>query len=135
MANTWLTYAEAGELLGIKAASAKKRAIRKHWPKQIGNDGLSRIQIPDGVTRTNIASDVPGDVPGLVPSHATNDETGDMSRLRRELADAREDLAHERGENKANRERIEQMTKEIDRLLTILEARPVGFIARLFRRD
>ena len=41
-----LTYAELGEALSISAASAKRLAIRRGWPKQPGNDGKARVCVP-----------------------------------------------------------------------------------------
>jgi hypothetical protein len=42
----WLTYAEAGDRLGVSAEAARAKANRKHWRKQTGNDGLARIMLP-----------------------------------------------------------------------------------------
>ena len=44
--NQWLTYAEAGERLGVSAEAARAKANRKHWRKQVSNDGLARIMLP-----------------------------------------------------------------------------------------
>ena len=41
-----LTYAELAEALGITPASAKRLAIRRGWPKQLGNDGKARVMVP-----------------------------------------------------------------------------------------
>jgi hypothetical protein len=43
----WLTYAEAGERLGVSAEAVRHRVIRGHWRRQVGNDGLARIILPD----------------------------------------------------------------------------------------
>lgn len=56
-----LTYAELGELLGITAASANKLARRKRWPRAKGNDGKTRVSVPDE------ALDRPQDSPGASP--------------------------------------------------------------------
>lgn len=133
MSTTWHTYQEAADLLGIKPQSVKKRAIRRHWPRMTGNDGLARIQVPD---------DALPPVPGPVPDDATEDIPGDMSRtvddtaerLRAELAETREALARVDGENAANRERITDLMTERDRLLSLLETRPAGFWSRLLGR-
>jgi uncharacterized membrane protein YqiK len=44
----WLTYEQAAERLGTTAEGVRQRAIRKRWPRQIGNDGLARLRPPDG---------------------------------------------------------------------------------------
>lgn len=57
--------------------------------------------------------------------------------LQADLAETRERLAHAEGQGAANRERIDDLTRERERLLSLLEARPVhrpGFFARLFER-
>src|SRR3954447_7200641 len=41
-----LTYAELARARGITQAAAKRMALRHRWPKQIGNDGLSRVSVP-----------------------------------------------------------------------------------------
>ena len=43
----WMTYAEAGERLGVSAEAVRHRVIRGHWRRQVGNDGLARIMLPD----------------------------------------------------------------------------------------
>ena len=43
----WMTYAEAGERLGVSAEAVRHRVIRGHWRRQVGNDGLARIILPD----------------------------------------------------------------------------------------
>lgn len=122
MSTEWRTYQEAADLLGIKPQSVKKRAIRRHWPRMTGNDGLARVQLPDDALPT-----VPVDIPGDVSPSA--DDIAD--RFRTELAEAQEALARAEGENAANRERITDLMTERDRLLSLLETRPAGFWARL----
>ncbi len=42
----WLTYAEAGQRLGVSAESVRAKAIRKGWRRQSGNDGRTRVLLP-----------------------------------------------------------------------------------------
>jgi hypothetical protein len=42
-----LTYAELAEALKITPASANKLARRKRWPRVPGNDGRSRVSVPE----------------------------------------------------------------------------------------
>lgn len=82
-------------------------------------------------------------VQGAQRSHSVHEpeKSPDYERLNalsRELAEAREALARSEGENTANRERIIDLKSERDRLLSLLEAKPVivrGFWSRLFNRD
>jgi hypothetical protein len=48
----WLTYAEAGERLNVSPEAIRARAIRGHWRRQVGNDGLARIVVPPEILRT-----------------------------------------------------------------------------------
>src|SRR5271166_1567196 len=43
----WLTYAEAGDRLGVSPEAVRAKAARKRWRRQIGNDGLARVWLPD----------------------------------------------------------------------------------------
>src|SRR5580704_3876264 len=42
-----LTYAELAEALKITPASANKLARRRRWPRVPGNDGRSRVSVPE----------------------------------------------------------------------------------------
>lgn len=128
MSGDWLTYAEAAERLGIKPESVKKRAIRRGWPRQQGNDGLARVRLPD---------DLPAHtVPGPVTRPTAGDATGDT--------EIRERLASAETEIRLLRERLDDLTADRDALRAALAAaashpRPVeavrgGILARLFRR-
>ena len=48
----WLTYAEAGERLNVSPEAIRARAIRGHWRRQVGNDGLARVTVPPEILRT-----------------------------------------------------------------------------------
>jgi hypothetical protein len=45
---SWLTYAEAGELLGISAEAARQKARRHKWPRRTPNTygSLAQVQVP-----------------------------------------------------------------------------------------
>src|SRR4051812_34580187 len=45
----WLSYRELAAALGIKTASARQLVKRHRWPRQAGNDGHTRIAVPDDV--------------------------------------------------------------------------------------
>ena len=117
-----MTYAEAGERLGIKPESVKRRARLKAWPKRIGNDGLARVQVPG-------MSDP--------PDHPADSPRTNHPQIRPESPDddTRERLASAETEVRLLRERVEDLTTERDRLLTLLEARPVSFWSRLLGRN
>lgn len=133
MSGDWLTYTEAATRLGIKPESVKKRAIRRGWPRQAGNDGLARIRLPDDLP----ALSVPGPVAGHAAPDTTRDTTGD---------DTRERLAAAETEIRLLRERLTDLTADRDALREALAlaashreiVRPVGggsgFLSRLWRR-
>lgn len=71
----WLTYEEAGQALGIKAASAKRLSFRRHWPHRAGNDGLARVGVP--VTALPpVTGDATGDATGRTRRAAPGDDSG-----------------------------------------------------------
>ena len=53
----WFTYAEAGDRLGISPEAVRAKAARKRWRRQLGNDGLARIMIPDDLPVNGRAHD------------------------------------------------------------------------------
>jgi hypothetical protein len=42
----WLTYAEAGERLGLSADAVRVRAVRGKWPRMRANTGRTLVQVP-----------------------------------------------------------------------------------------
>jgi hypothetical protein len=45
-----MTYAELAAARGISLDAARRLVLRKRWPKQIGNDGLTRTLVPTEYT-------------------------------------------------------------------------------------
>jgi hypothetical protein len=41
-----MTYAELASVREISALSAERLVRRKHWPRQVGNDGIVRVLVP-----------------------------------------------------------------------------------------
>lgn len=41
-----VTYAELAASRGVSVPTARRLTLRHRWPKQIGNDGLTRIEVP-----------------------------------------------------------------------------------------
>jgi len=58
-----LTYAEIAEALRIAPESANRLARRKRWPRVKGNDGRTRVSVPEEAL---VRPDSPGDSPRLV---------------------------------------------------------------------
>jgi hypothetical protein len=47
MAERWLTYQQAGEVLGMSPEAARQRARRLKWRTQRGNDGRTLVLLPE----------------------------------------------------------------------------------------
>jgi hypothetical protein len=47
MDEQWLTYADAAVQLGVTPEAARRRAIRGKWARLPGNDGRTRVRLPD----------------------------------------------------------------------------------------
>jgi len=43
---TWMTYAQAGERLGLTPEAVRKRANRQRWRRMAGNDGKTLLLVP-----------------------------------------------------------------------------------------
>jgi chromosome segregation ATPase len=102
----WLTYAEAGQLLGVKGDSVRRHAMRAKWKRQQGNEGKALVAVP-----LDILADVAGDksAPDKAP-----DIRGDVARG---MPASREALA-----------RQETMAEALRSFVARLEAERAGLI-------
>ena len=90
-----LTYAEIAEALKITPESANRLARRKRWPRIKGNDGRTRVAVPEeALVRPDSPSVSPGDGPPDSPPD--NPVHAQIARLEGELAGTREALAEAR---------------------------------------
>jgi hypothetical protein len=115
----WMTYAEAAERLGIKAASVKRRATARKWPKRTGNDRKIRVGIPREIIPDATPENIPDNTPDTSPITITAD------------------LAAAHAEIQGLKDQIERADAERDRLLALLEKAieaKRGPIARLVDR-
>src|SRR3954470_1627215 len=55
-----LTYGELAAARGVTVATARRMATRYKWPKQMGNDGLARVSVPEAALRANTPAKVSG---------------------------------------------------------------------------
>ena len=89
-----LTYRELSAALHVSPAAAKRLANRRRWPKTLGSDGRTRVEVPVGHLAKGIALASPNEpmnsvgkqTPSLSPalaSTATGEDEAD--RLRRQL--------------------------------------------------
>src|SRR5215213_3171622 len=68
-----LTYAELAKARGITLAAARRMTFRHRWPKQVGNDGLTRVSVPTTAVATALASNgaSTGDAAGAINADST----------------------------------------------------------------
>src|SRR3954449_6088159 len=80
-----LTYAELAKARGVSLGAARRMVHRHKWPKQVGNDRLSRIAVPaEFVTRsvdTDVINVVMDDVAGDVDRDVMKDVTTDAAEV------------------------------------------------------
>ena len=86
----WMTYGEAAVRLGVTPEAVRRRAFRSNWARQPGNDGRTRVRVPDDAPVTRSPTALP-DTPALVlalEAHIATLKT-DIERMTAELAGER----------------------------------------------
>jgi hypothetical protein len=94
-----LTYAEIAEALKITPESANRLARRRRWTRTKGNDGRTRVAVPDeALVRADSPQVSPSDSPLASPGDNPLDNPvhAQIARLEGELAGMREALAEAR---------------------------------------
>jgi hypothetical protein len=114
----WTTYDEAAVRLGISPDAVRRRAARGHWARMPGNDGRTRIQVPEDVSAPR-RGDVVGDTAPLVSALESH-----IATLKTELASEKERSDRATAELRGDIARLEA---ELDRATAELK----GNIARL----
>jgi hypothetical protein len=121
-----LTYAELAEALGITPASAKRLAIRRGWPKQLGNDGKARVMVPLERLERPVSDDDTSEATGEAASDSTGDDTSGDTRDARALIAFLEarvtDLQSEAKEARATIADLTGKAGRVDVLEALLEA-------------
>lgn len=130
MPDQWMTYSEAAAHLGIKAASVKRQARAKSWPRRSMNDGCVQVLIPED----RLAA-IPTDNP---PHEGRGDSWADEKAAlsaRVAAAEMRADMAERRASEIASDR--DAWRSQAERLSEAQAAASIGIIARfekLFRR-
>ena len=112
----WMTYGEAAVRLGVTPEAVRRRAFRSKWARQPGNDGRTRVRVPDDAPVTRSPTALP-DTPALVlalEAHIATLKT-DIERLTDELAAERTALAGERTARQADQEQLAAARAAADR--------------------
>jgi hypothetical protein len=115
-----MTYTEAAARLGVTPEAVRRRAFRSQWARQPGNDGRTRVRVPDDAPVTRSPTARP-DAPALVlalEAHIATLKT-DIERLTAELASERaahqDQLAAERAARQADQEQLVAARAAADR--------------------
>jgi len=89
-----MTYADAAVRLGVSLEAARRRAIRGKWPRMPGNDGRTRVQVPDELhpLRTPDVRGTESEAVSALKSHIETLKT-DIERLMAERQADRDELA------------------------------------------
>jgi hypothetical protein len=122
MPEEWLTYREIGARLGLNVEAVRTRVRRAGWRTQPGNDGRTRVLVPDrvlvepvehdgeGVNRgVNRAHDLTGLVTLLTAAEAR------ISRLEKQVEDERDRINEARSEADRLRTEVAHLTARADR--------------------
>jgi UDP-N-acetylmuramoylalanine-D-glutamate ligase len=93
-----MTYRELSDALGIAPASAYRLALRRRWPRTKGNDGRTKVSVPDeALTRHSDSPTVSqNDNQGVSHPDSQNDSHLMIARLEGELIGLREALVDAR---------------------------------------
>src|SRR5262249_4567667 len=105
----WMTYADAGTRLGINAEAVRRRADRGKWARMPGNDGRTRVRVPDDA-RAPQAPPVRPDTGALV------------SALEAHITTLKTELTCERSARHAARAAADKATAELVELARRLAA-------------
>jgi hypothetical protein len=107
----WLTYAQAGERLGVSPVAARFRAIRGRWQRVVGNDGRTRIYLPNdehtASTRGERSPSARASEGRLIKSLEAHIDT-----LKEQLSVAEARLIAERETTEAERARFEKLAAD-----------------------
>ena len=104
-----MTYADTAVRLGVSLEAARRRAIRGKWPRMPGNDGRTRVQVPDELhpLRTPDVRGTESEAVSALKSHIETLKT-DIERLMAERQADRDELAAARAAaDKATAELVE----------------------------
>ena len=116
----WMTYREAGDRLGIKTDSVRRRAASRKWQRRPGNDGKARVGIPADVIPDNTPAPIPDNSPDITPDS-----------INVELAEARADVARLEGQADGLRQQINDLREDRDRWHAVATAPRQSWINRL----
>ena len=127
MDGKWMSYAEAAVRLGVSLEAARRRAIRGKWPRMPGNDGRTRVQVPDELhpPRTPDVRGQESEVVHALEAHIATLKTelaGEKERADRAMVELRGDVDSLKGQLVTERERADRAIAEFVELARRLAA-------------
>lgn len=126
----WLTYADAGERLGIGAASVKRRAQRAGWPRQESNTGLALVGVPEELLAEREPATPPATVAGdTAPPSPPPEAGGFLGAMAEELRKLAEDARQARAGEAEAVAKLAAAERELAQLRALM-LEPVSFTER-----
>jgi hypothetical protein len=124
MTDTWMTYADLAERLGVTAEAARQRAVRGRWRRQTGNDGKTLVLVePEALTAKKRTPERRPDEQQNEHAFERPDDArtvdalqAHITTLKDALAKAETAAATRDDDLRRERERIDQLTGELLRL-------------------
>jgi hypothetical protein len=115
MSSDWLTYKEAGAVLGVSAEAARQRAIRGSWPRRLNNEGAALVRVPEDVTsRPRRKNGRPNERPALGAVEQSDERL--VAVLQAHIQTLQADLALARAQVLVERQRGDAAAEEVHRL-------------------
>jgi hypothetical protein len=118
----WLSYRELAAQLGVSVEAARRRALRGKWSRVAGNDGATRVRVPEDYVKPRPSPDVRPDAPSAVP-----DNTALVDALRAHIETLKADNEALKADLAAAKARSDQSVAELVKLadrLAEIAARP-----------
>ena len=109
MPEEWMTYREIGARLGLNVEAVRTRVRRAGWRTQPGNDGRTRVLVPDRVFVEPVSADQDGINEGV-------NRTGDLIGLVVLLTAAETRVSRLEGQLETERDRVNEARSEVARL-------------------
>ncbi len=119
MDGEWLTYAQASERLGVSPEAVRFRAIRGRWQRLVGNDGRTRVCLPNGEHTASTRGERTASTRAVhtASTRASEDKLiksleGHIETLKEQLSVAEAQLIAERERTEAERARADKQAVE-----------------------
>jgi hypothetical protein len=100
---TWMSYPEAAQWLGISREAVRRRADRGNWGRTKGNDGFTRVCVPENAAR------MPS---GTRAADGRADASALVSALESHITSLKAEIETLKVEQSASRTRADEMTAE-----------------------